>query len=333
MFDTCLAGVRCAGISCWIEVFKSGAESATLVKEDDYWWVSYNGHPSIEVQSDGEVNVAETISGVIPALSAPRLEKALVLGLGTGITAGATASIFESTDVVEINNAFYDMMPQLAHANLNIGTNPAADLYLADGRSFLVGKEGLYDAIVNSIPAPTYYSASKIYTIEFYERVSEALKPDGVFCAWLSSWNMSEKGLQAILSAIHRSFEYCDLRLMTRGYYMTTCANQPVEPRGRRGRHEDPVVPGASDGGRRRIGDHRHSEREPLRRRQLRVLGHYRPAWRRLHLHGHQLRPELPADPRVDQASGQPRLRGRLVFAEQGRRRRHAGRLLSPGRR
>lgn len=214
-----------------IEVFKSGAESATLVKEDDDWWVSYNGHPSIEVQSGGDVNVAETLSGVIPALSAPRLGKALVLGLGTGITAGATASLFESTDVVEINNAFYEMMPKLAHANLNVGTNPAADLYLADGRSFLVGKERLYDAIVNSIPAPTYYSASKIYTVEFYQRVSGALKPDGVFCAWLSSWNMSEIGMEAVLSAIHHSFKYCDLRLMTRGYYMTTCANQPLEPR------------------------------------------------------------------------------------------------------
>ncbi|NIV75267.1 MAG: hypothetical protein GWN37_10640, partial [Gammaproteobacteria bacterium] len=64
---------------------------------------------------------------------------------------------------------------------------------------------------VNSIPAPTYYSASKIYTVEFYERVRNALKSDGVFCSWLSSANMTEEGLFTILAAMRRSFEFCDL--------------------------------------------------------------------------------------------------------------------------
>jgi len=212
-------------------VFKSGAESATLIREEDYAWVSYNGHPSIDVQQDGVVNIAETLSGVIPALAAPSLERALVLGLGTGITGGATARIFETTDVVEINDAFFKMMPELRYASLDIANNPAARLHLADGRSFLVGRDGEYDAILNSIPAPTYYSAAKIYTVEFYERVARALKPDGVFCSWLSASNMSEEGLHTVLAAIHESFRYCDLRMMTRSYYMATCANDPIRVR------------------------------------------------------------------------------------------------------
>ncbi|NIV75266.1 MAG: hypothetical protein GWN37_10635, partial [Gammaproteobacteria bacterium] len=83
-----------------VTVFKSGPESATLVADNDDAWVTYNGHPSIEVQDENVVNLAETISGVIPALGAPRLERALVLGFGTGITSGATARLFDRTDVV-----------------------------------------------------------------------------------------------------------------------------------------------------------------------------------------------------------------------------------------
>jgi predicted membrane-bound spermidine synthase len=215
-----------------VTVYKSGAESATLIADDEDEWVTYNGHPSITVMDDGIVTVSETISGVIPALAAPSLERALVLGLGTGITGGASAGVFDHTDVVEINNAFYRMMPRLSHANLDVGTNPAASLHLADGRAFLVGKVRAYDAILNSIPAPTYYSASKIYTVEFYRRVAEALKPGGVFCSWLASENMSEDGLEVVLSAMYQSFPYCDLRLIGRGYYMATCSAEPIKLRG-----------------------------------------------------------------------------------------------------
>ncbi|MFQ5946353.1 MAG: hypothetical protein ACE5NC_08905, partial [Anaerolineae bacterium] len=201
-------------------VFKSGAESATLLRSQKYEWISYNGHPSIYVQRNGVVDIGEMISGVIPALNAARLDRALVLGLGTGITAGTASRIFTATDVVEINDAFYKMMPLLGYANLDIEQNPTATLHLSDGRAFLVGKNGTYDAIVNSIPAPTYFSASKIYTVEFYDRVAKALKPDGVFCTWLAVPNMSEKGIQTILSALRRNFRYCELRLQGRSYYM-----------------------------------------------------------------------------------------------------------------
>jgi len=214
-----------------VTVFKSGAESATLVRSQEDEWITYNGYPSIYLKFDGNLNIAEIISGVIPALSAPRLDKALVLGLGTGMTAGATSRIFKATDVVEINNAFIKMISLLGHANMDIAQNPSAALHLADGRSFLVGKEGIYDAIINSIPAPTYFSASKIYTMEFYKRVVKALKPDGVFCTWLSAGNMSEAGLETVLSALRHNFRYCDLRIMREDYCMATCSNQPIRTR------------------------------------------------------------------------------------------------------
>ena len=213
-----------------IFVYKSGAESATLLRADTFEWISYNGHPSIYIQTDGVINAAEVISGVIPALGARRLDRALVLGLGAGITAGAASRIFTQTDVVEINDAFYKMMPAIGHVNFEIERNPGVELHLSDGRAFLIGKEGIYDAIVNSIPAPTYFSASKIYTLEFYERVARALKPDGVFCTWIGP-EMSEQGIMTVASGLHHSFSFCDLRLMRGHYYMATCSNEPIQVR------------------------------------------------------------------------------------------------------
>jgi len=214
-----------------VTVFRSGAESATLLSTDDYDWVSYNGHPSVYVQQKGVFNRAETLSGLIPALGSPRLDRALILGMGTGITAGTAARIFHQTDVVEINQAFFQMMPHLSEANLNLPENSAARLHLADARAFLIGKEGTYDAVVNSIPAPTYFSASKIYTSEFFDQVRLALKPDGVFATWLSVPNMSEEGLLTLLATLQSQFRHCDLKLLRQGYYMATCSDRPIVDR------------------------------------------------------------------------------------------------------
>ena len=214
-----------------VTTFKSGAENATLVRQEHETWVTYNGFPSINVYRDGVINHAEIICGILPALSAPRIERVMIIGCGTGITSGTAAQIFPSVDVADINNAFYKMLPLLDAPNMDLDGNPAATLHLCDGRTFLIGKTNEYDAIVNSLPAPTYFSAGKLYTLEFYERVRQALKPDGVFCTWIAASDMSTPGIGVYLSALHHSFEYCDLTLLRSGYYMATCSNAPIHRR------------------------------------------------------------------------------------------------------
>jgi len=217
-------------------IFKASAESATLLRNEQYEWITYNGHPSVQVTVRDEAgnrlpNHAEIASGIVPALVAPRLERALVLGCGTGMTGGTAAQFFAHTDIVEINPAFLQMLPELRHANFAVAENPAARIHLADGRTFLTAHHGEYDVIVNSIPEPTYFSAGKIYTVEFYQRVAAALRPDGVFCTWLSPSEMTGDGVKLVLAAIRREFPHAELRLLTGAYYFLSCSRQPLRPR------------------------------------------------------------------------------------------------------
>ena len=214
-----------------VRVFKNGAESATLMRRPNLERVSYNGHRSVIVTENGRINLDEVIVGVIPALSSPRRERGLVLALGTGISAGAMSTFFKRTDIVDINQGFLKMMPELGHANFGLANNSSVNIHITDGRTFLIGKEKRYDAILNSIPSPVFYSASKIYTLEFYERVAAALKPDGVFCTWFAVGDFSEEGTLTVLSALRKYFNHCDLRMIRQAYYMVTCSNRPIEPR------------------------------------------------------------------------------------------------------
>ena len=207
-----------------VRVFRWWGESATLVRSPGEDWITYNGHPSIYARRNGVVNLAELVSGVVPALVAPRTGRVAVLGLGTGLTAGAAARVFAQVDVVEINGAFVALAADLKDANLDVLGRDNVRLTIGDGRTFLSVREGEYDAIVNLIPAPTYYAASKIYTLEFYRAVRRALTEDGVFVTWLAPNDMTARGLETILRTLSEVFATCDLWLLRRGYYMTTCS-------------------------------------------------------------------------------------------------------------
>lgn len=213
-----------------ITTFKRGAESATLIEDPERARISYNGYPSLTIWINGKISYAEMETGIITGLNAPRLDRVLCMGIGTGITASSAAQIFKSADLVEINGAFFDMMPVLSKVNMDVLHNPSASFHLADARVFLQGKEAVYDAIINST-SPTYYAAFKIYTVDFYHLVRKALKPDGVFSLWFSALDMSEEGVMMILSALRKEFRYCELRLLRGMYYQATCSNQPIRTR------------------------------------------------------------------------------------------------------
>jgi len=208
--------------------YKAASDNVSLIDSPERVYISYNGHPSIYVENHGTVNFAEVVSGVIPALVAPSRDRALVLGLGSGITAGATSRLFAHTDVVEINSGFFPLLPRISRDNFSIGENTAATIIHDDARSYLASTTKRYQAIVNSIPSPTYFAAGKIYTQEFFRMVAEALAPGGVYCSWFAPLEMSPEGLQTFLATLSHEFRHCNLAALRDGYYFTSCADEPL---------------------------------------------------------------------------------------------------------
>ncbi|MBN3039167.1 MAG: hypothetical protein JW869_07130, partial [Candidatus Omnitrophica bacterium] len=145
-------------------------------------------------------------------------------------TAGATASIYENTDTVEINKAFAQIQSKLKRANFDVENNPKARIYYGDARIFLLGKEGRYSVIVNSVSRPDYFSAGKIYTLQFYRQVSKALKADGIFCTWVDK-NMGEHGIVTVINTLSKVFKYCAAHRLRTGYYFLICAQRPLRPK------------------------------------------------------------------------------------------------------
>ena len=128
----------------------------------------YSGHMSIPAIEGGRIRGSEVLSGVLPALFAPSLARAAVIGVGTGITAGTTSRIFDSTDAIEISASVLALLPRFADANFDLAHNPAARIIHNDARVFLATSAPVYDVVLNSVSLPSFEAASKIYTTEFF---------------------------------------------------------------------------------------------------------------------------------------------------------------------
>lgn len=212
-----------------IRVFKSGPDDTTLVLADGGARIHYNGLPEISIGDPSRVNSAEIRVGLIPALLASRRDRALVLGLGSGITAGTVATVCANTDVVDLNRAALPLAESLSYANFEALQNPGLSFYNDDARRYLARRDGKqYDVVVNTVSTPRFHAAAKVYTVEFFDSVKGALAPGGVYATWFSPVDTSPEGTRMLLAGLASRFRHCALASVRGAYYVAACSDEPL---------------------------------------------------------------------------------------------------------
>ena len=189
-----------------------------------------NGYQSLVASADGHTNQRELLYGLVPALYSARTEHALVLGVGTGITAAATATAYERTTAVELNPAMLELLPRFADHNLGLAEDDRVELVLDDGLAALVRGEERYDAIVNTVTSPLYFSSSKLYTTDFFSLAAERLARGGVYALWFDG-RVTEAGARVIFRSLKESFADCAVTYLNTTYLQLVCGNEPLRPR------------------------------------------------------------------------------------------------------
>ena len=110
--------------------------------------------------------------GSFCSLFAPRPDKALVLGVGSGATASAVGLLFDHTDAVEINGVVLENLFRMKAYNFDIENNPKVTIIHDDGMRYVKASSEKYSLIINTVTSPLYFSSSKLYTREFLEAIA-----------------------------------------------------------------------------------------------------------------------------------------------------------------
>ena len=205
--------------------FKGAQDTFAIVESGGSPRFFINGYVSIALDS-----IAEKAVGAVSAVFAPRLDDALVLGVGSGATAGTVGILFDQTDAVEINQVILDNLHRMQEHNFDILEQPSTHLVHGDGIRFVRTTEKRYSLILNTVTSPLYFSSSKLYTSDFFEHVEEKLTPDGIYVTWIDG-KLDDEGLDVILRSIDSTFDHCWMAYLRSGYFLLICSTAPIAPR------------------------------------------------------------------------------------------------------
>jgi spermidine synthase len=126
------------------------------------------------------------LQALLPLLVHPGEPRSiLVLGFGTGITAGATlASPLPQTRVV------FELLPAVVKAgplfqgNLGAASDPRIEVRIGDGRQGLLRGRERYDVVTLEPPPPSAAGVANLYCSDFYALARQRLAPGGLLAQW-----------------------------------------------------------------------------------------------------------------------------------------------------
>jgi len=111
---------------------------------------------------------------------------ALVIGFGTGITAGALLRYpgLEHRVVAELLPSVIKAAP-LFKGNFNAASDPGVEIRLRDGRQELLRTTQAYDLITLEPPPPSAAGVVNLYSRDFYQLAASRLQDKGLVAQWL----------------------------------------------------------------------------------------------------------------------------------------------------
>jgi spermidine synthase len=146
----------------------------------------------------------QVMSGLLGALLHPAPRRVLVVGLGTGSTAGWLADVpgVERVDVVELEPAVAEVARRCALVNRSALANPRLRLFFGDAREHLLTTRERYDLVVSEPSNPYRAGIASLFSREFYRAVAARLEPGGLFLQWIQAYEVHPGSIRSLYATL-----------------------------------------------------------------------------------------------------------------------------------
>lgn len=153
---------------------------------------------------------SQLLAAYLPMMVKPEAKKLLVIGLGSGITAGTIAQLpeLEFMDCIEIEKAVVESAKFFELYNKNILNNPKVHIYIEDGKSFLKSTEEKYDIISVHLSNPWIAGIANLFTSDAYSLMKSKLNDDGIVLQWFHTYRVSPNLLQMVIRTFAKVFPH-----------------------------------------------------------------------------------------------------------------------------
>ena len=183
-----------------------GVESSVaLSAEENGYAFIVNGKSDGSARGDAGTQV---MLGLLGAIRHPQPRRALVIGLGTGSSAGWLGAIpsMEHVDVVELESLVLGVARASKAVNHDVMNNPKVRITIGDARETLLTTRDRYDVIASEPSNPFRAGIASLFTIEYYRAARGRLTDDGVFAQWVQGYEIDARTLRTIYATMAAVF-------------------------------------------------------------------------------------------------------------------------------
>ena len=182
--------------------YKEGLSTVVTVarnRDTENMWLANNGKVDASTSTDMPTQV---LCSLLPLQYADTLDDVLVIGLASGITAGAVSLVPDvgTMEIVELEPTIEEAARYFEEWNHHVLDDPRVELIANDGRNHvLLSEPQSYDVIVSEPPNPWISGVANLFTKDFLEVGKTRLKPGGVWSQWVQLYGMDDRDLKSLL--------------------------------------------------------------------------------------------------------------------------------------
>lgn len=191
--------------------YKEGASATVAVAE-----VGPASARSRSLYINGKVDASDqkdlptqVLLGQYPMLFHPNATRALVIGLGSGVTTGSMLTHpIESVDCVEISPEVVEASRFFDDVSRRPLDDPRVRVYIDDALAFLKLSKTPYDVIVSE-PSNTWVAGvGNLFSREFFELCKQRLTPGGLMVQWFHVYEMDDETFRLVVRTFRESFPH-----------------------------------------------------------------------------------------------------------------------------
>jgi spermidine synthase len=204
-----------------------GVESSVaLASEQSGYAFVVNG--KIDGSAYGDAGT-QVMLGLLGALRHPDPRRALVIGLGTGSSAGWLGAMpsMERVDVVELEPLVLDVARACVAVNHDAMRNPKVHVTIADARETLLTTREPYDLIVSEPSNPFRAGIASLFTVEYYRAAHARLTADGVFAQWVQGYEIDARTLRTVYATLAAVFPQVETWQTSQGDLLLIASVRP----------------------------------------------------------------------------------------------------------
>lgn len=208
--------------------YKDGANMTVTVTEGKGRQLTLKVNGKADATSSGDLPT-QILLGQVPFLLKPDARRVLVVGLGSGITAGSVLRHpVERLDLVEISQEVVEGNRFFAPHNYDVLKDARLRLYVEDAKTFLKIAPVGYDVIISEPSNPWIAGIGNLFSVEFYRDVRDRLGPEGLVVQWFHAYEMTDETVKLVLRTFVSSFEHVTLWAPMPGDFLLVGSKKPL---------------------------------------------------------------------------------------------------------